>query len=40
MQSANQNDRKQKIQKILELLETADDRKINNIYHFVMHIAK
>lgn len=40
MQNANQSERERQTKKIIELLETVDDRKLQNIYNFVLHIAK
>lgn len=40
MQNANQSEREWRTKKIIELLESVDDRKLKNIYNFVVHIAK
>ena len=40
MQNVNQSDRDHRIQKIIKILETVDERKLQNIYNFVVHISK
>lgn len=40
MQNANQSEREWRTKKIIELLKVVDDRKLQNIYNFVFHIAK
>ena len=40
MQNTNQSERERQTKRIIELLETVDDRKLQNIYNFVLHIAK
>lgn len=40
MQNANQSEREKQTKRIIELLEAVDDRKLQNIYNFVLHIAK
>lgn len=40
MQNTNQSERERQTKRIIELLEAVDDRKLQNIYNFVLHIAK
>lgn len=40
MQNANQSERERQIKRIIELLDTVNDRKIQNIYNFVLQISK